>query len=129
MRNKYIPGLVKIGKSQSALLRTETLETEKKGPTGVPGLFEVEYARETLLSIKYGNIETHIQNHLRNKLVEEGYLDKEILQIWEIEYELKEFFIVPSVKYAILAVEEELDKFEKYLAIIDFRNFKERKMA
>jgi len=110
LSNEYMPGLVKIGKSIDPETRAEQLTTQK-GSEGVPGHFNVEYARETALLKTYKNltIEKVIHRNLRIKLRADGSKDSHNL----ID---KEFFIVPSVKYAILFVEEQIDIFEKFLA-------------
>jgi hypothetical protein len=55
MTNKFMPGLVKIGKSVDPLRRAKQL-TKQKGAEGVPGNLPVEYARETAILKTFNNL-------------------------------------------------------------------------
>lgn len=119
MANKFMPGLVKIGKSIDPIRRAKQLSGQK-GAEGVPGNFSVEYARETaiLKTFKNLSIEKHIHHNLMVRLREDGHVDEnsneDLLE--------KEFFIVPSLKYAILFVEEQIDNFERFLVRVKYEN-------
>ena len=111
--NKYMPSLVKIGKTERYPYdRVDELSSA----TGVPGKFIIEYTRKTVIDFPIYStksksfIEKTIHKHLRDKL-----LDEDVCVTENIELNNTEFFVVPSVKYAILFVDEYLDKLKRIL--------------
>lgn len=131
LSNKFMPGLVKIGTTtHSPIERANTLSRGKvdkdkimnylineweirafpeilvealSKATGVPGDFQVEYWRKTVLNKR---VETFIHDKLRDAVRSDEYYP-DLLQ--------KEFFIVPSIKYAIQFVEECMDECDRVL--------------
>lgn len=137
LTNKYMPGLVKVGMTTDspterakalsrgkinkekilAYLNTEfgfirfpeVLAEVLSKATGVPGNFQVEYERKTVIGYKIGKYKKTIE-----KIIHEELFSK-LEDFDNIDLNNKEFFIVPSVKYAIIFVEEWLDNFDSCL--------------
>jgi len=134
LSNVYMPGIVKIGKSNDVERRRKELRKAEgmfnidsgnsensffddkicTQAIKIPGEFKKEYSRRTILDLKfkyYGGdtdescIEAKIHERLRSYFMinKDDYIKD------------TEFFRVPSVREAIIHVESELDKYERFL--------------
>jgi len=83
LANKYIPYLVKIGKSNDPNKRADRLSKHE----GVPGQFRVIYKNEVF---NYHIVESELHHQFEMLLKVDGYGER-----------TKEFFVVPSINYAI----------------------------
>jgi hypothetical protein len=118
--NKFMPSLVKVGETKR--WPTVRLNGLSK-PTGVPGEFKLEYARTSVINLKINQtnrqIEKTIHNGFYNKLVDDGYFEKE-----NDELQKSEFFMVPSVAYAMSFVDDYLDGMDRLLFHSEYFNKK-----
>lgn len=118
LSNDYMPGLVKIGKTERV---PHDRRDELSRFEGVPGNFQIEYERATVLDYNpVGDapaIERMIHKKLRAKLLNDDLTDG-VCDLFT-----KEFFVVPSVRYAILFVEKELDAFDEYLSFLEVNEY------
>jgi hypothetical protein len=83
LANKYIPYLVKIGKSHNPDKRVKQLSQH----AGVPGQFRIIFQNKVF---NYHIVESELHIQFERVLKADGYGEK-----------TKEFFVVPSAKYAI----------------------------
>lgn len=151
LTNLYMPGLVKIGVTQNDAIKRANqlslgkLEMDKilsfllkeyeyiKYPdivaktlsriTGVPGDFNLEYCRKTLINFPIGKNNASIEKVIHHDLVR-SIRDEHELFDENFNYDLyqKEFFAVPSIKYTILFVEKILDQFDFKLKQLELKN-------
>lgn len=141
LTNLYNPGLVKIGVTKNLPIERANelsrgkLEREKilnfflneygernyaefvaetlSRITGVPGDFNLEYCRKTLIDYPLGHNGIFIEIFIHDSIVE-SLRDKLELFDENLSHDLyhKEFFLVPSTKYAIIFVDKTLDDFD-----------------
>lgn len=128
MSNKFMPGLVKVGKTDRS---PDERAEELSRPEGVPGKFKIEYVRKTVLdySLPYGGVDLQIEK-IAHKQLGDSLLNTEHFKEFfgekidedNCDLEESEFFVVPSTKFVILNVDESLDIFDKFLIGQQFQN-------
>lgn len=151
LSNLYMPGLVKIGVTGNEAIKRanelsrgklekdkilnfflkeyeyikypEIIATTLSRVTGVPGDFNLEYYRKTLIKFPIGKNNASIQKVIHNDLINSLQNEHDLFDE-NFNYDLyhKEFFTVPSTKYAILFVEKMLDRFDFTLKQLELKS-------